>query len=62
MSSTFDFEGGDMVYDVHWSTDEGRIVIEHIYAGKSDVMGMLFDDVMEAVWDAAVEEYWRQQP
>ena len=57
---SFDFEGGDMVYDVHWSSDDDGVVIDHVYAGKSDVMNVLFDNVMEAVCDAAQEEYWRQ--
>ena len=57
---SFDFEGGDMVYDVHWSSEDGEgPVIDHVYAGKADVLNLLFDNVMESICDMAQEEYWR---
>jgi hypothetical protein len=50
-----------MVYDVHWSSEDGEgPAIDHVYAGKVDVLNLLFDDVMESICDMAQEEYWRQ--
>jgi len=54
---SFDFEGDDMIYDVKWEVHDSEMEC-FVYVKGVEVTELLFDNVMDNVYDLAWDEHW----